>query len=192
MEPAAALTSAQAGASAPPLITPQEHAPKRVDFAGDTAEQVSEQQTEPGSQRWLSASARNRTDLEDVVVDSRPIRHNKIFRRPRALLYHPVHHNEEKATNVSETPSRTNTRDARDSEERSTDNLPKQLARIDLFVDLVWVGIIANLAGTFGKQAFTDSGVSIGTAVGEFVLLFFPIWRVWDDLRSYTSHYYLE
>jgi hypothetical protein len=190
MEPVA--TSNPAQAAAPPLATSQGRASKTVDFAEDPIERASKKQDEPSAQRWISNGSRHRTDLDKAVVDSRPMRNNKIFRRPRALHYHPVHHGEEKGADDSETPSRTNSRDARDSEERSTDNLPKQLGRIDLFVDLVWVGIVANLSGTFGKQAFTDSGVSIDVATGEFILLFFPIWKVWDDLRSYTSHYFVE
>lgn len=168
----------------------REGSPKRVDFAGDTIEDSPEERAEPGSsRRWLSTTSRVGTDLNEVVVDSRLTRHNKLFRRPRALLYHPVHHPRKPKENHSEAVS---SNDARDSEGRSSDNISKQLRRIDLFVDLIWVGIVANLSGTFGEQAFTDSGVSINSAVGEFVLLFFPIWKVWDDLRSYTSHYYME
>jgi low temperature requirement protein LtrA len=79
-----------------------------------------------------------------------------------------------------------------DGQERSTDNIPKQRSRMDLFVDLIWVGIIANLSGTFGKQAYADSGVGIGIAVTEFVLLFIVIWRVWDNLRVYTTQFFVD
>lgn len=182
--------SAAASPTAQVKQSSREGSPKRVDFAGDTVREEPDEQAHPkSSRRWLSTTSRAGTDLNEVVVDSRLTRHNKIFRRPRALLYHPVHH--ERKPEGAHTRS-VSSNDARDSEGRSSDNIPKQLRRIDLFVDLVWVGIIANLSGTFGEQAFSDSGVSINTAVGEFVLLFFPIWKVWDDLRSYTSHYYME
>jgi len=45
---------------------------------------------------------------------------------------------------------------------------------------------------TFGKQAFADSGISTGAAVGEFVLLFSPMWRVWDALIIFTTHYFID
>ncbi len=79
-----------------------------------------------------------------------------------------------------------------DAEERSSDNIPKVRSRLDLFVDLIWVGIIANLSGNFGDQAFSDSGVSIGIALVEFALLFITIFRVWDNLRVYTSSFFVD
>lgn len=188
-------TPVSASASFPsssPQTSADRDTTKRVDFVQDAIERAPQEDIDPSSQRWISSNSRSRTNLDDVVVDSRPVRHNQIFKRPRALLYQTVHDGKEKDADGSEPPSRTSSRDARDSEERSTDDVPKQLRRIDLFVDLVWVGIIANLSGTYGEQAFTNSGVDSGLAVLEFVLLFFPIWRVWDDLRSYTSHHYVE
>jgi low temperature requirement protein LtrA len=63
---------------------------------------------------------------------------------------------------------------------------------LDLFVDLVWVGIIANLSRTFSEQAFTESGIGIGPALLEFVLLFIPIWRIWDHLRAFCINFYVD
>jgi low temperature requirement protein LtrA len=54
----------------------------------------------------------------------------------------------------------------------------------------VWVGIIANLSHTYSTLAFTDNGLSPGIAFLEFLLLFIPIWRVWDHLRSFSSNFY--
>jgi low temperature requirement protein LtrA len=81
---------------------------------------------------------------------------------------------------------------AHEGEERSTHNVAKQRSRLDLFVDLIWVGIIANLSATFGDQSFSDSGIGIGWAYMEFMLLFIVIWRVWDSLRVYTSHFFID
>jgi low temperature requirement protein LtrA len=70
-------------------------------------------------------------------------------------------------------------------EERSTDDAIKQYGRVDLFIDLIWVGIIANISASFGEQAFGENtGLSIGEAVGEFCLLFVPIWRLWYVLMK--------
>jgi low temperature requirement protein LtrA len=75
-------------------------------------------------------------------------------------------------------------------DERSTDNVLVQLARVDLFIDLIWVGIVANLSGTYGEQSFTDSGIGVGTATLEYILLFMPVWRLWDCLRDFGSNFY--
>ena len=56
----------------------------------------------------------------------------------------------------------------------------------------MWVGIVANLSATFSEQAFTDSGVGIGPALLEFLLLFVPIWRVWDHLRAFCISYFVD
>jgi hypothetical protein len=58
-----------------------------------------------------------------------------------------------------------------------------------LFIDLIWVGIMANLSGTFGEQAFGENtGLTIGEATGEFSLLFIPIWRMWYVLMISSFH----
>lgn len=173
-----------------------EQPPKRVDFGGDAIQTRScnDEEAEPNSRRWISNSSRNQTNLEDVVVDIRARRHATLFRRPQALLYKAAEDSSEKGSLVaSRTSSNTSSqKDAKDSEERATGDIPKQLKRLDLFVDVLWVGIIANLSTTFGEQAFTDSGVKTSSAMIEFILLFLPIWRIWDYLRAYTSHYYLD
>ena len=53
------------------------------------------------------------------------------------------------------------------------------------------MGIISNLAEHFSDQAFgTDSGVSTGDAVVEFVVLFSIAWRIWKDLQEFMSRYH--
>lgn len=146
-------------------LLPGERPTKRVDFGGDTIQTLSRDEEEPNGRRWISSSSRNQTNLAEVVVDTRSRAHANIFRRPRALLYKPI--DDEKASPaVSRTSSNTSSKKD-DSEERSTGNIPKQLKRLDLFVDVLWVGIIANLSGTFGDQAFTDSGVETSSAIIE-------------------------
>ncbi|KAG0649028.1 hypothetical protein D0Z07_4880 [Hyphodiscus hymeniophilus] len=88
--------------------------------------------------------------------------------------------------------SRRSSNTENDAEERSSDNIPKVRSRLDLFVDLIWVGIIANLSGNFETQAYEENGTGVGTALAVFILLFIPIWRVWDNLRLYTSSFFID
>lgn len=52
--------------------------------------------------------------------------------------------------------------------------------------------VVANLSATFSGQAFTDSGVGIGPAILEFMLLFVPIWRTWDHLRAFCINFFVD
>lgn len=134
---------------------------------------------------------RSQTNLDEVQIESRIFKHAHIIRRPRALqYYHPEDGNPVSPWTEQRTERSVSSTKDSNREERSTDNLFKQLSRLDLFVDLVWVGIIANLSHTFGEQAFSDSGTGIGSALLEFMLLFLPIWRLWDQLRSFGSNFY--
>lgn len=168
--------------------------PKRVDFSTDAIQTKSGDEARPSSRQWISHSKKNQTNLDEVIVDTRARRHAAIFQRPHAVLFETHDDSNESGVAItSRTSSNTSSqKDAKDSEERSTGNVAKQLRRLDLFVDVLWVGIIANLSGTFGEQAFSNSGVRTSSAVIEFILLFLPIWRIWDHLRSYTTQFYLE
>ncbi len=62
---------------------------------------------------------------------------------------------------------------------------------MQLFIDLIWGGIIGNLAQHFSEQAFTlESTTNIGTALGEFVLTFLIAWRMWKNLEDFMSKYH--
>lgn len=64
------------------------------------------------------------------------------------------------------------------------------LGRFELFIDLIWVGIIGNLADHFSDQAFsTDTKYTVGRAIFEFVLLFLVAWRMWKFLQEFMSKY---
>ena len=63
--------------------------------------------------------------------------------------------------------------------------------RFELFIDLIWVGIISNLAEHFSDQAFqSESTFSIGDAVLEFIILFLIAWRIWKDLQEFMGKYH--
>ncbi|TVY41539.1 hypothetical protein LSUB1_G001995 [Lachnellula subtilissima] len=146
--------------------------------------------------KWISRANRSRTDVV-AHVESRAFRHSSIVKRPQAL-----HYKRDDDPNNNDFPllerkltrpmSNTSGSSGGDGEERSTDDLLKQISRLDLFVDLVWIGIVANLSATFSEQAFTDSGVGIGPAILEFMLLFVPIWRTWDHLRAFCINFFVD
>lgn len=119
-----------------------------------------------------------------------------MIKRPRAHQYHSLtgtsSHSSFGEPKITRETTENSASSFRDSEERSSDNLRKQLSRLDLFVDLVWVGIIANISSTFSEVAFSGEPDATGTAVLEFILLFLPIWRLWDSLRVYCVNYYTE
>jgi low temperature requirement protein LtrA len=94
------------------------------------------------------------------------------------------------SSSITRKPTKDSTDSGGDREERSS--IFVQLSRLDLFIDLIWVGIIGNLSATYSEQAFGDSGVSIGLSFLEFILLFLPIWRVWDNLRDYCINFYTD
>lgn len=58
-------------------------------------------------------------------------------------------------------------------------------SRLELFLDLLYVGLIANLA----SEATEDAG---GLALLKYVLFFFPIWTVWSDIKDFINYYYNE
>ncbi|TVY23425.1 hypothetical protein LHYA1_G008010 [Lachnellula hyalina] len=146
--------------------------------------------------KWISRTNRSRTDVV-AHVESRAFRHSSIVKRPQAL-----HYKRDDDPNSNDFPllerkltrpmSNSSGSSGGDGEERSTDDLLKQISRLDLFVDLIWIGIVANLSETFSEQAFTDSGVGIGPAILEFMLLFVPIWRTWDHLRAFCINFFVD
>lgn len=173
--------------------------PKKVAFhspeSGSHSPLLNE--SEPDRNRFIHSSRRHRTNLNDIEIESRAFRHAQMFRRPKALHYRSLDDDSPISpattrSRISTVSSRTSSNTEDEGEERSTDNLPKQRSRLDLFVDLIWVGIIANISENFGTQAFEDSEVGIGTATAVFILLFIVIWRVWDNLRVYTSQFFID
>lgn len=170
---------------------------KKVAFHGPDPVSLSPLLDEPDRSRFVHSSRRHRTNMNDIRVESRAFHHAQVFRRPRALQYRSL--DDDSPISPVTTRSRTSTVSSRagtntddETEERSTDNLAKQRGRLDLFVDLIWVGIIANISDNFGKQAFEVDEVGLGSATAAFILLFIVIWRVWDNLRVYTSQFFTD
>lgn len=58
-------------------------------------------------------------------------------------------------------------------------------AKTELFLDLMYVGIISNVAGQASEHA------SWGAFL-QYVLFFIPYWTVWADIKDFTNYYYNE
>lgn len=58
-------------------------------------------------------------------------------------------------------------------------------SKTELFLDLLYVGIISSLAGEATENAS-------GGALLKYVLLFVPAWVVWADIKDFTNYYYNE
>ncbi|SCU77234.1 LAMI_0A00210g1_1 [Lachancea mirantina] len=56
-------------------------------------------------------------------------------------------------------------------------------AVFELFFDLLYVGIIANLAESAIEEA-------TGASFGKYVLLFLAAWQIWADMREFMDYYY--
>ena len=63
--------------------------------------------------------------------------------------------------------------------------------RFELFIDLIWVGIVGNIADHFSEQAYGPESVnSTGRAIFEFIVLFLLAWRFWMYLQQFMSKYH--
>lgn len=69
--------------------------------------------------------------------------------------------------------------------------IEKSRERLDLFIDLIWVGIISNLSEVYSNLYF-DPEQARGTAALVFVLTFLPSWRIWNILREFMSNFYMD
>lgn len=58
-------------------------------------------------------------------------------------------------------------------------------SKTELFLDLMYVGLIANLAGEALEHASWGSFL-------QYLLIFIPYWTVWADIKDFTNYYYSE
>lgn len=56
-------------------------------------------------------------------------------------------------------------------------------ATFELFFDLLYVGIVSNLAEAAIEEA-------TGASLGKYVLLFMGAWQIWSDMREFMDYYY--
>jgi low temperature requirement protein LtrA len=91
--------------------------------------------------------------------------HNKpscyLVKRPKALQW--FHHNQL----------------CKESEEE------RQASRFELFLDLLYVAIVANFADDLAEHPD-------GAHLAEYLLIFAPAWHIWADLRELMNSYYTD
>ena len=142
------------------------------------------------SERWL--------DIFDAQTDYRQVErragHKYTIRRPRALQY-TYHSKIVIADDEAEVLSPSNSH-GRVEESNISSHLPEAVAksreRLDLFVDLIWVGIIGNLSEVFSSLNFGSEDSRPGVATLVFMLVFLPSWRIWNAMREFLNNYYME
>lgn len=75
--------------------------------------------------------------------------------------------------------------------DHSIDNPMVEKHRFELFIDLIWVGIIGNLTDHYSEQAFTsESRYTVGQALGEAIVLFLIAVRLWKNLQEFMTKYH--
>ncbi|KAJ9611531.1 hypothetical protein H2200_004715 [Cladophialophora chaetospira] len=72
------------------------------------------------------------------------------------------------------------------------EDIAKERERLDLFVDLIWVGIIGNLSDVFSSLAFRAENPDSALGMLVFILVFLPSWRIWDAMREFLNNYYMD
>jgi hypothetical protein len=60
---------------------------------------------------------------------------------------------------------------------------------LNLFIDLLWVGILSNISYSFVTKAF-QPGSSWGYALLEFIVLFLTSFRFWNYIRKFLNNFF--
>jgi Bacterial low temperature requirement A protein (LtrA) len=136
---------------------------------------------------WLK---RHQTQLE--ATEDANISRKYLFSRPEVLQYWKQGTLISVTGNVHEYKGHAAVEGHKSHERGGLTNLTLQRDRVDLFIDLVWVAVIANLADTFSETAFSPEGRGIGTAVLEYIVLFLPVWLIWGLLRDFLNTFYKD
>jgi low temperature requirement protein LtrA len=114
--------------------------------------------------------------------------HHYLFQRPRALQY--TYRGERIGYGEDAAPIQHQISGASDIK-YTAEGVAKARERIDLFIDLVWVGIISNLSEVF-SVVFFEAEADSGKAFLMFVLVFLPAWRIWNFLREFLNSFYMD
>ena len=158
----------------------------------------------------LDYKARRKTFIGDA--QSSNTHHSYVIRRPAFM--HPQSHSavlRHAATNAtadSEDPIQLASTSTHPDDEpsfaqltgqqTSTSSQPRETLanpiaekrRFELFIDLTWAGIIANIAEDFSHGAFEpESTISIGRAFTASIVLTLIAWRLWKFLQVFMSTY---
>ncbi|TID24910.1 60S ribosomal protein [Venturia nashicola] len=148
----------------------------------------------PTEQRSFNPPLRRSEPMEDDKIETRPVRHQYLFRRPRALQYsyqsQAISVGDEAGTIAVPRAAAVDGEEIQRIMHYSPEGISKHRERLDLFIDLIWVGIVGNLSKVFSSLYFQEG--SAGKAVGLFILLFLPAWRIWNFLREFLNNYYMD
>ncbi|KAF1985367.1 hypothetical protein K402DRAFT_394710 [Aulographum hederae CBS 113979] len=184
----------------------QEHGERHVRLASpeDVENGAKEAEKLPRQSRFAAHRNRLYTNLNDAPVKNRSLSHKYLIRRPRPLQ---VHHDgrtieigdtgrlqlgAEERREVAQNHGLSGVEfEGKGLQGRSTESLVLQRDRLDLFVDLIWVGIISNISEHYYSKVFAE-GASVSSSTSEFIVLFLPAWRMWSSLQQYLNSYYMD
>ena len=185
-------------------IVPRVYVPEANDIHDRDAPTISELPGSDATEKSPNTSQRSDVPQEKLEqLESRP-RHRYIIRRPRALQY-TYHHQvvrageEETAQELDQILSGTQdasngsaTQSAGQSTHHLHNAIEKQREHLDLFIDLIWVGIISNISEVYSNELFNEAGSHPGRAALFFFVSFLPTWRIWNGLREFVNDYYMS
>ena len=117
----------------------------------------------------------------------RPVPRHYFFQRPRALQY--TYRGERIVYGEDAAPIQHEISGASADIRYTAEGVAKARERVDLFIDLVWVGIISNLSEVFSAVYYEESNEA-GEAFLLFIVTFLPAWRIWNFLREFLSKCY--
>lgn len=55
----------------------------------------------------------------------------------------------------------------------------------------MFIGCVSNVSENYFEQAFVEE-TQIAKAVGDFILLFLPAWRIWWILQRFLNSYFMD
>ncbi|KAF2490629.1 hypothetical protein BU16DRAFT_566638 [Lophium mytilinum] len=129
------------------------------------------------------------------------------FKRPRALQYvyagreYRAGDSHEAGNDHALLPSNTDasaeTTRSKSNEKSEADPILHR-THLDLFIDLIFVGIIGNIAEHTSERLFVAPSGHEGTstdafkAILEFALEFLLTWRIWNYLRNFTNMFFQD
>ncbi|KAL8685500.1 MAG: hypothetical protein Q9218_007723 [Villophora microphyllina] len=121
---------------------------------------------------------RSETTLE--AAEENPFAHKYLLKRPKT-------HEQTPAASRILSPAEDT------AEKNRVGDLAVERRRFELFIDLIWVGIIGNIAENFSDEAFGSEnevkGENVGLAIWHFIILFLMAWRFWRYLQEFMSKY---
>lgn len=143
------------------------------------------------------------TMLPNAHVEPRPFINKYFFKRPRLLQYYhgdafvDSHGRRFEAANPDDIvlSNTTTERDVSSVQaqlvEENNDPETSKIQRdwLNLFIDLLWVGIVSNISYNFVTTAFQPGG-SWGYALLEFAVLFRTAFSFWSYIRKFLNNFF--